>query len=196
MEKEILEEEFFSKRWVVLLLAITACLLWGSAFPTLKLSYSYLQLDPEYIPDKIIFAGYRFFLASLLILTYSRSFLKKDIKVPRREWKDLIVIGIFQTALLYFFFYTGLAGTSGVKASILSSSSNFFIVLLAHFFLLDDRFNRYKLVGLICGFAGVLLINWSEGLKSWEFSLTGEGFILAGALVNAFGMVLAKKIVG
>jgi len=51
-------------KWVVLALATFCCLLWGSAYPCVKIGYSLFGIETT--GAKILFAGYRFTLAGVI----------------------------------------------------------------------------------------------------------------------------------
>ena len=56
-------EKFFTKTKNVLIISLICTLLWGSAFPVIKISYEKLRIPAEDIFSKIYFAGLRFFIA-------------------------------------------------------------------------------------------------------------------------------------
>ena len=112
------EKNIFQSKIMVPLLALFACFLWGSAFPVIKISYQEMAIASEDIFAKMLFAGYRFLLASLFLFGW-QIFSKKDtsLKVGRKDLPFLIRLGLMQTTFQYFFFYIGLANTSSVKSS-------------------------------------------------------------------------------
>lgn len=59
--------KIFTNKYVVAILAIIACVLWGSAFPVLKVTYSELGLDSSDTLSRVLLAGGRFLLASLMV---------------------------------------------------------------------------------------------------------------------------------
>ena len=50
-------EKFFSKPYIVCICAIFCCLLWGSAFPCVKIGYSLFEIDRSSVPSLMLFAG-------------------------------------------------------------------------------------------------------------------------------------------
>ena len=58
----------FQKKWSVIAIAIFCSVLWGSAFPVLKISNQELQLPANEPIAQIVFAGIRFLLAGIMIL--------------------------------------------------------------------------------------------------------------------------------
>lgn len=177
----------------VILTAVICSVLWGSAFPVLKISYLELGLESTDFFSKILLAGMRFFLASLMLFTLLKIVLKESLKIEKKLMLELALLGVLQTSLQFFFFYNGLANTSGMKAAILTSIGTFFVVILAHYIYHNDKMNYRKALGLTIGFAGIFLANWGEGF-SLQFSFLGEGFLTLAGLVGAFGTILAKRL--
>lgn len=184
-------EKFFTKPLVVALLAIFCCVLWGSAFPCVKIGYTLFDINRDSAPSLMLFAGVRFTLAGVLVITFGsiqrRRFL---VPKPRNMWR-VLVIALFQTAMQYTFFYIGLAHTSGVKSSVLNGLGVFFTILSACFIFRTERFNLIKLAGCILGFGGVILINLG-GDFTFDFSLTGEGFLIFSGLSAAIAAGFVK----
>jgi len=184
-------EKFFSKNSVVCLGAIFCCILWGSAFPCVKIGYSLFEIDTQSIPSLILFAGTRFTLAGAMVILFS-SIARKKFLYPKPEniWR-VLVLGVFQTILQYTFFYIGLANTTGVKSSVLNGLGVFFTILSACFLFRTEKFNLVKLCGCILGFGGVVLINFG-GDFSFDFTILGEGFIIFSGLSSAIAAGLVK----
>ena len=181
-----------NKYWV-LIIALFCAVLWGSAFPVLKVSYAELGMAPDDRYAIIVLAGIRFFIASLLIFALIVVGIRQAPKVNRKILPQLFLLGLLQISLQYFFFYNGLAHTSGMKGAILSSAGIFFVVVLAHFVYVDDQLDWRKILGLIAGFAGIILINSGKNF-TFDFSWQGEGFMILSGLVSALGTILAKRI--
>ncbi|MFC3039988.1 DMT family transporter [Virgibacillus xinjiangensis] len=183
----------FQHKWAVIGIAIFCSILWGSAFPVLKVSYEEMQMAPDDPVAKIVFAGIRFLLAGLIILAGLLFTSRRHLLVTRRQVPVLILFGITQTSIQYYFFYNGLAQVSGMQGSILSASGTFFTVLIAHFFYMNDRLNWKKMFGLIAGFSGIVLANWGQELQI-SFTWTGEGYMLLAALTSAIATIMAKEL--
>ncbi|MFB1051025.1 DMT family transporter [Paraliobacillus sp. JSM ZJ581] len=174
-------------------IAIFCSILWGSAFPVLKISYSELQMAPDDVIAKMVFAGIRFLLAGIMVLVWLAFMDAKRIKVTKRQLLVLVLLGVIQTALQYYFFYNGLAIVSGMKGSILSSSGVFFTVLLAHFYYKNDRMNWRKWIGITAGFIGIVLANWGESFQL-TFQWTGEGYMIMAGVTSAIATIMAKEL--
>lgn len=182
-------ENILSKKYWGILAALFCMLLWGSAFPVLKLSYQELNIPADDYITKIYFAGIRFFLSGVLVFFYSL-FLSKG-KYGKIDLKFLILLGIVQTTIQYIFFYIGVGNTSGVKSAILQASSTFLIVIFSHFLFKNDRLNPQKIIALIFGFGGIFIANISMGLDL-NFRMSGEGFLLFSSIANSLGTIMVK----
>ncbi|NLY11624.1 MAG: DMT family transporter [Firmicutes bacterium] len=176
-------------------MAIIACILWGSAFPVLKITYAELQIATSDVSARMLIAGARFFLAGLMVFAMQKFVLRQPVKMSRTSIKSLLWLGLAQTGLQYYFFYNGVAVVSGIKSAILNSIGNFLVVVLAHFIYTNDRLNFGKVIGLITGFAGIILVNWQPSTSiGWEFSFRGEGFLVFAGLTSAIGTFWAKSL--
>ncbi len=185
-------EKIFQNKKTAILIALFCMLLWGSAFPVLKISYQELGIVPSDYMSKIYFAGLRFFLAGIIVIFYGKFITKEKVRFKDLDFKFLLLIGLIQTTFQYLFYYIALGNTTGIKASILQSASTFMMVLLAHFFFKDDRMNRYKLIALLFGFLGIIVANISKGFDM-NFKITGEGFMLISSTLGAIGTIIVKK---
>jgi drug/metabolite transporter (DMT)-like permease len=184
----------FADRKLVFLLATFCCLLWGSAYPAIKNGYALFNIAPADIASKLVFAGWRFVFAGLVLLVLAALSRKAVFALNRRQLGQVTLLGLTQTSLQYVFFYIGLAYATGVKSSIMNATGTFFSVLLAHFIYKNDRLSFNKALGCMVGFAGVLVVNFSEGLLSFDFTLLGEGFVVIAAFVLSAASIYGKKV--
>ncbi|HOA91396.1 MAG: DMT family transporter [Bacillota bacterium] len=188
----------WTNKYTAAVLAIIACVLWGSAFPVLKATYAELNLRPDDVSGRLLLAGARFFLASVMTFIVVRFGMKSEMTISKKWVLPLIFLGIFQTGLQYFFFYSGIAHVSGVKSAILSSIGNFFVVIFAHFIYKNDKLTFAKAFGLLTGFLGIVIVNWTPEAAgmSWNFTLLGEGFMIMSGLTSTVATFGAKRLSG
>ncbi|SDO82790.1 Permease of the drug/metabolite transporter (DMT) superfamily [Rhodoferax sp. OV413] len=184
----------FTHRKVVFLLASLCCLLWGSAYPAIKNGYALFHIAADDIPTKLVFAGYRFAFAGLVLLAFAVISRKPVFAIKLRTFGQMTLLGLTQTSLQYVFFYIGLAYATGVKSSIMNATGTFFSVLLAHFIYKNDRLSFNKVLGCVVGFVGVMVVNFRPGLLSFDFSLLGEGAIVLAAFILSAASIYGKKI--
>jgi len=189
-----------SKHWTqktlyTTLIAIFCNILWGTAFPVLKIVYPIMNIAGDDIAQNIVFISFRFFMAAILLLFYALLTKLPLLKITKKDISMLIVLGLSSTTFQYFFFNIGVANTNGIKASILGQVGIFFSVIISHFIYKNDKVTPAKVFGLIFGFIGLVVVNLgknTDGLLS--FSLFSEGFMIIAGIVGAIAMILAKKI--
>lgn len=186
-------KSIFQNKLAVVGFAAICALLWGSAFPVLKISNTELKIDAGDPIAQVVFAGIRFLLAGIFLLVFLFFTNQKGIAVKRSHILILILFGIIQTALQYYFFYIGLSKVSGMQGAILSSSGTFLAVVIAHFYYKNDHMNWKKAVGILAGFAGIIMANWGQEFQ-FQFQLTGEGFMILSGLTSAITTIMTKEL--
>lgn len=183
-----------TKTRVIVPLALVATILWGSAYPCIKLGYEWFGMAAEDIPAKLLFAGIRFILAGLLTLAFG-AVSGRRVPAPQKEnIPGIIALGLVLTMLHYIFFYIGLANTTGAKGAIVYGTSTFFAVLLAAACYKSDRLNPRKGAGCLLGFAGIVYVNLGSGGLEGGFSFAGEGCMLTAAVLFAAGNLMSKRL--
>lgn len=185
---------FFTRRHIVFICATLCCLLWGSAYPAIKNGYALLSIAPTDVAAQMLFAGYRFVLAGLVLLAVTAISGTSLRGLAPRQWGQITVLGLTQTALQYVFFYIGLSYATGVKASIMNATGTFFSVMLAHFLYHNDRLNQRKIIGCAVGFTGVVVVNFTGSMLNLDFTLLGEGFVVIAAFILAAASIYGKRI--
>ncbi len=189
-----MKPSLYQTRSGVFALATLCCILWGSAYPAIKNGYALLHIAPADIASQMLFAGWRFALAGLILLVVAAAMKKSILNLSGRQVGQVALLGLTQTAIQYVFFYIGLAHASGVKSSIMNATGVFFSVVLAHFIYANDRLNGRKALGCLIGFLGVVVVNLGGGALGFDFSLLGEGFVIIAAFVLAAASIYGKRL--
>jgi len=173
--------------------ALTAAMAWGWAYPLIKLGFVEFDITQEMTGSKILFAGIRFALSGLIILTIAR-LTGRCFRVARpTAWGYVLLFALLNTTLHYACFYIGLSNSEGARAAILNAMGVFLLVLLACLFFKTDRLTAGKVVGCAVGFTGVLILNVGGG-DSGRFTLMGDGMIVLNALCSAFAGLLTRGL--
>lgn len=183
----------FADRRALVAIATLCCLLWGSAVPAVKFGYGLIGIAPGDTPSLLLFAGIRFCIAGLLLLGYGMLTGRQVLLAPRRMG-EVAVLGLGQTTVQYLCYYIGLAHTTAVKTSILSSTLVFFSVLLAHFIYVNDRLTPRRIVGCLLGFAGVVAVNFGAGAFDFQFAPMGEGLLLVSTFAGSLAAIYGRKL--
>ena len=171
--------------------AVVCTLLWGTAFPFIKLGYQAFNIsDSGSVGAKLLFAGLRFSLAGLMVLLFWALQKKKTLPI-KSELSMIALLGLVQTFSQYLFTYIGIGFTGGANTSVITACASFLTVLAVPFFFKSDRLTWLKIAGCIVGFVGVLAVNRGGGVTSE--TLFGDSMIFMSTVCAAAGNVIAKK---
>ena len=172
-------------------MAIICCLLWGSAFPCIKLGYQLFDIPSGDSSSQILFAGIRFTLAGILVILAGSVLQGEFLKPSGKAIPKVLKLCMFQTVLQYIFFYIGLAHITGVKGSIVNAVNVFFTILVSCLMFRLEKLDKQKILGCIIGFAGVIIVNLG-GEFDMSFTVLGDGFLMISAFAYALSSVLIK----
>ena len=171
--------------------AVFCTLLWGTAFPFIKLGYREFGVSDGDLGAKLVFAGARFLIAGIMVYVFCCIKERRVTLIKKDELLPVIKLGLVQTAAQYLFTYIGIGFTSGTSTSIITACASFFTVGLAALFFRNEKITFLKVIGCVIGFGGVLTIN-SFGFGE-AGSLLGDVLILCSTICAAFGNIIAKK---
>lgn len=186
------KKDILTKTWVVAVLASICCMLWGSAFSCVKIGYSLMNITTNDSGSQLVFGGIRFFVAGLMALAMGSGAERKILLPTKTSIPKIMIISLFQTILQYFFYYIGLAHTTGVKAAIIVGANVFIAILVSSLLYKLEKLTAVKIAGCILGFSGIIVINLG-GLSGVSFNFLGDGFIFLCTCAYAFSSVYMKR---
>ena len=104
------------------------------------------------------------------------------------------MVTFFQIIVNYSLFYMGLKLVPGALGAIIAGSQPLVTALLASLMHDEDKLTRRKVITIICGIAGVILI--SAGRQAFRFGTTiellGVGMILTANISLSFGNIIVS----
>ena len=165
-----------------ILLYSLLCFIWGSTWIGIKIG---LHDAPP-----IWSAALRFILAVLILVIINAASRQK---YPR-GWRNVLRVawpGLFTYLGLYSFTYLGTAHISSALASILFAVFPFFVMFLMTFMLKAEKVTLRSTIGVVLGFAGVVLI-FAEPIDYGSDAAFGMAMILLSAFCAAMGTVSIK----
>lgn len=120
-------------------------------------------------------------------------FIQK-IKVPNKfnDWLPLIVLGITNLAVPFFLISWGEQSVDSSVAAVLDSTVPLFTIFLAHFLLDDDKLTLPKIIGLVIGFTGVIVL-LSKNIGSSSSTLPGQSAVILASIFYAGSAVYVRK---
>ena len=197
MQKSKLDQ-FFSIPAAAVLMAIVCNVLWGSAFPFIKLGYRLFAIDSADTASILCFAGVRFMIGAALVWLAGLALNHRPLPMPRgKTLASACGLGLWQTAAQYFFYYSAVALLTGAMGGILNSTQSFMGVILAHFLYGNkDRLTPRKALGCALGFGGVLVATLGNhgggSVKGMAFMLiASDSFSVSVLNLGVGGLALA-----
>ena len=189
-------DKIFGTPVCAVLLAIFCNVLWGSAFPFIKLGYRLFSIQTGDTPAILCFAGIRFMLGGVLVLLGSIFLQGKAPAMPRgKAAAECVALALWQTALQYAFYYTAVSLLTGAFGGILNSTQSFLGVIFAHFIYGQaDRMTAAKALGCTLGFGGVLIatIGNHGGGSAWGITTMMIATVIF-ALAGPWNKSVTKK---
>lgn len=149
--------------------AIIACLLWSTAYAGIKLGLEY--------DTPLHFAGIRFMISGLMILPFT---VKPSVYIRMiRENRQLFLsVTLLQTLINYTLFYLGMDLVPGALGAVIVGSQPLVTAVVASLMHEDDKLTPGKIVTIIFGISGVILIS------------AGRQALRLGGVVELVGVVL------
>jgi len=127
---------------------------------------------------------------SAVLFSYLR-LAGQPLAIARSQWTRLAFIAFFNITLWNLLVVFGLALIPSGKASILAYTMPAWAIPLS-VLLLGERMTSRKLLGLLLGMAGMLLLVWDEFTRLQGAPL-GAALALGAAVTWAIGTILQKK---
>ncbi len=154
-------------------------LLWGSSFLWIELALRALS------PVQIVFV--RVGLGALVLVAICKA-MKLSLPRGGRTWLHLGVAALFANVLPFILFGVGQQTVDSSMAGVLNATTPLWTLLISVTIGQEKAFGPLRVLGLVLGFAGVMLIfaPWRDGAGS---ALPGSIAILVAALSYGIGAV-------
>ncbi|MFH0841324.1 MAG: DMT family transporter [Bacteroidota bacterium] len=130
--------------------AIVACLLWSTVYAGIKIG---LQYDTP-----LHFASLRFILSGLMILPFTVK-PSSYIRMLREHRKIVLWVLLLQVLVNYVLFYIGMDMVPGALGAVIVGSQPLVTALVASMMHREDPLTMRKMVTIILGITGVVLIS-------------------------------------
>ena len=175
------------KDWIAFIVLGT---LWGSSFMWIKIAVQ--ETNP------ILLVAIRLTFA-ILTLTTAAIIARQAMPKSGRMWLILTIFGFANIAFPYVLITWGEQYIDSAIAAVLNSTTPLFAMLIAHFALADDRITAPKLIGLIIGLFGILLLISRDLNRNTIFNgdpallILGQAAVLLASFLYAGSAVFARR---
>ncbi len=120
----------------------------------------------------------------------------QKVKWPRdlRTWVIFGILGPASLAIPIFFISWGEQTIDSAVASVLNATTPLFTIFIAHFLLQDDKMSVQKVLGLLIGFGGVVVLMSKDLTAGAHNSVIGQAAVVLASLFYAGSAVFARKL--
>lgn len=145
------------------------------------------------MPQKIGPGGFVFLriLGASILFWLIKSTIKE--RIEKKDVFRLIICGLLGVATNQLLFFHGLNLTSPIDASIIITSIPV-MVLFFSALILKEKITTYKLIGLVVGGTGAVILIWYGKSSGGTSSLLGNVFVFVNACSYALYLVLVKPL--
>lgn len=168
------------KHWFVFVLLGS---IWSSSFLWIKIAVQ--EVDPiTLVAFRVLFG----LLFSLAVIFMQRAQLPRTFK----DWFPLLLLGVSNVAIPFFLISWGEQSIDSAVAAILDATVPLFTIVIAHVALHDDKMTVPKVLGLLIGFAGVIVL-LSKDIGGSPSSILGQAAVVLASAFYAGSSVYARK---
>lgn len=165
--------------WVLL---IALSIVWGGSFYFIEKALVYFSFE------QVVF--FRVFFATIFILFVL--FVKKiKIVFNLKLWFMFLVMGCLNNVIPFLAITYAQESITASLASLFNATTPIFTAILAHFLTQDEKLSSLKIVGILVGFIGMVILLLPKGFGNFEIAGI---FALLGAVSYAFAGVFGKKL--
>lgn len=158
--------------------------IWGTSF--LCNAIALVDFPP------LAITAWRVTLATALVLIIC-AYRKVRLPWDRTSWFLFSAIGLLNSVVPFTLIGLGQQSVDSATTAILIATTPFSTLVLSHFMTLDDRITRYKLLGLVIGFVGVVVLLGHDAAVN-AGSTFGMLIILLAACCYSFSSLLIRKL--
>ena len=117
------------------------------------------------------------------------------VQWPRgfKSWSPLLLLGLTNVAIPFFLISWGEQSIDSGVASVLDATVPLFTILIAHYLLDDDKITVPKTMGLLIGFAGVVVLMSKDLFHASTSSLLGQAAVILASIFYAVNSVYIRK---
>ena len=174
-----------AREWAMMLALST---LWGGSF------FFFKVLVTDLPPFTVVLGRVGF---AALILNIFLILRRDFMPLNARLWGSFVVMGLLNNVVPYSLIVFGEMRISSGLASILNATTPIFTIIAAHMLTTNEKLTPAKTVGVMFGFAGVIVLIGRGALAGLGHSnIIGEAACLLAALSYGFAGIYGRRFKG
>ena len=170
-----------SKQAWSLLLLLSA--IWGASFLFIEMALVALS------PASLVF--FRVLIGAMtlgFVIIVTRRALPKQASF----WLSTLVMGAINNVIPFTLIAYGQVTITGGMASIINANTAFFGVLVAAIFIVNEKLSAHRLIGVIIGVSGVVIVVGPSELSQFDLTSIGQLAVILATLSYAFASVWGR----
>ena len=140
----------------------------------------------------VLWAIIRFFVAGIILFAFALYKYPRDLNWSKAYWIKIFWFAFLGFSVGQLALLKGLQLTTATNSSILCSTIPLFTLIMV-LVLREESLNRYKLMGFVLAFVGVLVIRKIEDFSFTNKTFVGDLLILLCAFSTALFISLSKN---
>lgn len=167
-----------------LLLLLLLGAMWGS-------SYLFIKVTVADVPPFTLVAG-RLTMAAV-ILWAILLLRRQPVARSRSAWAAFAVMGLLNGTVPYVLITWGEQTISSGLAALLQATMPIFTVIMAHFVTEDEQIRPRRILGIIAGFAGVLVLMLPDLQQGLHANILGQLAVVVSSISYAGATIFARR---
>lgn len=163
-------------------------IIWGSSFLFIRIGVEQLS------PFQLVFIRTGIAAVGLNLVLLAQG---KHLPFDRKSLTPLIIIAIGNTTIPFALITWGEKSITSGLAAMLQSAASLFTLVIAHFVFIDERMTPQKVVGLLVGFIGVMILS-GQSVVNGQIDMaqfTGAMAVVLASLFYAVFSVYSRRVI-
>lgn len=169
------------------LLLVTLSVLWGWSF-------FFNAVALEGLPTLTVVFGRVSIAAGALWLVIGLSGQRPNVSLGL--WLAFFAMGALNNAIPFSLIVWGQTRIGSGLASILNATTPLFTVVLAHWLTRDERMTPARLIGVLCGLLGVIVMIGPAVLEEFGLEVLAQLAVVGAAVSYAFAGIFGRRFKG
>jgi drug/metabolite transporter (DMT)-like permease len=160
-------------------------ILWGGAFFLIEVGLR------SYSPMMLVFMRLALAVPPMwIVMRLNGNRLPRDFK----SWRLLMVVGMLNCALPFMLFFWGQQYLDSGYASILNATTPLWGVVTAHFMTQDEKATSARIIGVLVGMAGIIIMVGPDAVKGLSNNLLAQIACILSTLFYSFAAIYGRRL--
>ena len=160
-------------------------ILWGGAFFLIEVGLR------SYSPNILVFMRLALAVPPMWIVM---RLMGERLPTDPKSWALLMVVGALNCALPFILFFWGQQYLDSGYASILNATTPIWGVVVAHFMTHDEKATPARIVGVLVGMAGIIVMVGPDAMKGLSNNLLAQIACIISTLFYSFAAIYGRRL--